>query len=884
MLSIAALGGHGELNQALLIEALSGLVDGLPLVAAAIYRWLDDSRMYHCVEAAPRRDAVGQLIAFDQCPLLDRALLGGQYETVDPLPALYALDSAAASHRALLLPGEAKPFGVLTLALAADAEIDDGDLHFLSAVVNLLESRITAHSRREALERGQRELEARIAERTRDLSLANQRLEQEVLEKEQARTQLEQRERYLNDLLANSSDLISLIDGEGRLLFHSAASERVLGYALADVLHMKVQRMVHPEDYPHVRQRISEVASEADAERSFIYRYRRADGQYLWVESIGRNRLHDPAVRAIIVNTRDVTAERISERALRRLTEATADATGREFFRRLAQGLRAEIGGHAVVIAEASSGDVPRLLTAQPHELPVPLAVQREWLDNPFWQGQITLPPTSTVQPAVAVAIGDRQGSVRGYLAIIGPTQLRVGDALKALLDTFATRVRSEIERTRNEQRLYRSAYFDALTELPNRISFVDQIERALRRRRDQPNFRFAVLYVDLDRFKLINDSLGHRRGDDLLLKAATRLRALLAAGDTVARISGDEFGVLLEDLRKPDDVQVVADRIVQRFHQPFELGELEVNSTVSVGVVQVTDRYESAEDVLRDADNAMYRSKQMGRSRWTLFDPDMHQQVVAQLRIESELSRALRQEELVLYIQPIVDLRSLKVVSAEVLLRWRHPERGLLLPGEFLPAAEDSGRIVALDRYVFDEACRLQSDWRHRGHHCIPLAVNISARQLGFDDLHEQLAQSCERFEIAPGTLSLELTEGALLLEDAQVRRGLEQIRSLGLRLALDDFGVGYSSLSRLAALPIDTLKLDRAFIAPLESDESPAIVAAMVVLASALGKTVIAEGIESERQRAKLLELGCTLGQGFLFARPLPVRDFESLLAAQA
>jgi diguanylate cyclase (GGDEF)-like protein/PAS domain S-box-containing protein len=422
------------------------------------------------------------------------------------------------------------------------------------------------------------------------------------------------------------------------------------------------------------------------------------------------------------------------------------------------------------------------------------------------------------------------------------------------------------------EERLSHAALHDALTSLPNRTLFRDRLELAHRRARRHNESKYAVLFLDLDRFKRVNDSLGHGSGDELLRVVARRLERAIRPGDTVARLGGDEFTILIHDVHSPSDPLRVAERIHRELAAPTMLDGAEVYASASIGIALSDGASGRVEDLLRDADTAMYRAKALGPGRHVLFDPEMHQEAVAQLELESELRRATERVEFEVWFQPIVAVPDRAVRGHEALLRWRHPDRGLLLPDAFLRSAEETGVIFRLDDLALRGACVQAARWSAEGRPA-EISVNLYSRQLLREDLPESLAALLAEHRLAPGNLRLEITEGAFLDHHDRAREVGARIRELGVRIDLDDFGTGYSSLSYLQRLPLDRIKIDRSFLTSLAGGESRAIVRAVVGLAHGLGIEVVAEGVECEAQLSALAELGCDYAQGHLFAPARPV-----------
>jgi diguanylate cyclase (GGDEF)-like protein/PAS domain S-box-containing protein len=437
-------------------------------------------------------------------------------------------------------------------------------------------------------------------------------------------------------------------------------------------------------------------------------------------------------------------------------------------------------------------------------------------------------------------------------------------------------------ERKVAEELLLHHALHDVLTGLPNRSLLVDRLGLAIRRAA-RSGGSVAVLVLDLDGFKVVNDSLGHAVGDRLLAAVARRLEACLRPSDTVARLGGDEYGVLLEDLHDSAEARVVAERVHDAFGEAFDLDGRPVFTTASIGIA-VGGEAAMPEGLLRDADTAMYRAKSRGRARCEVFDPAMHTTALARLHLETDLRGAVERGEFELAYQPLVSLSDGRITGFEALARWRHPARGLLLPAEFIPVAEDTGLIVAIGRWVLMEACRQLREWNLRYGAALSVNVNLSPRQFVDGGLARDVAAALREAELSAGLLKLEITEGLLMGEAGHVAATLDELKALGVELCIDDFGTGYSSLSYLHRFPIDTLKIDRSFVARLSTDgQSEQIVQTILVLAQSLRMRAVAEGVETAEQADRLRSMGCEYAQGFRFSRPLPGDDAGALIWRQ-
>jgi diguanylate cyclase (GGDEF)-like protein len=446
-------------------------------------------------------------------------------------------------------------------------------------------------------------------------------------------------------------------------------------------------------------------------------------------------------------------------------------------------------------------------------------------------------------------------------------------------------RISRELEESREHFRA--AALHDALTGLPNRTLLMNHLRLVVEHSKRRPDYRFAALFLDLDRFKVINDSLGHLAGDQLLVQFARRLEECIRGTDIVARLGGDEFAILLCDIEDYADAVRVAERIQEELARPFHLGGHEVYTSASIGITLSDTGYQDPEAILRDADTVMYRAKANGKARHELFDEAMHARAVALLRTETDLRRAVERDEFRVVYQPILSLLTGEVAGFEALVRWQHPERGVVPPAEFIPVAEETGLIVEIGRRVLREACRQLSEWQTRGlisptHH---ISVNLSGKQFAQAGLAASVAEALSDARLDPRCLRLEITESVVMANAEAACATLGRLRTLGLGVSIDDFGTGYSSLSYLHRFPVDTLKVDRSFIGRMgEGDENGEIVRTIITLARNLGMQVVAEGVETARQSDLLRGLGCEYAQGYFFSRPLDPDNAARWLRVEA
>jgi diguanylate cyclase (GGDEF)-like protein/PAS domain S-box-containing protein len=672
-------------------------------------------------------------------------------------------------------------------------------------------------------------------------------------------------EERFRSLSASAPNGIYAIDVAGRLLY---ANDRLV--ELTGLDHDKLAGtgwldMIHPDERERV---IRESGPTAENRRlSTEWRLVRPDGEIRWVRTrasplYGRHGEHAGYVGAL----EDVTQEMEAVRAL-----AAREAEYR-------------------MLAENSSDFLARHAPDGTYRYASPASVAITGFDAGELIGTV---------PCDYIAEDDHEAVVEyGELLMTREEpatityRLRRKDGEERWLETIARSVRDEAgvrelvsvtrdvsERKEAELELSHAALHDALTGLPNRALFLDRLALALRRT-ERRSGSVAVLFGDLDRFKIVNDSLGHDAGDSLLVDVAKRIGAALRPADTVARFGGDEFTILCEDIAGEIEAATIAQRIVDVFREPFQLDDGEVFLATSLGIAIARGPDDRAEDLIRDADAAMYRAKDRGKGRYEIFDEAMRADAVARLETESALRRALERGELLLHYQPDVELAGGTITGFEALVRWEHPARGLLGPAAFVPLAEETGLIIGIGEWVLREACAAAAGWPEE----LTLSVNLSPRQLAQPDLVATVRRALAESGVDPARLCLEITESAVMESGAATTAQLRALKSLGVRLAIDDFGTGFSSLAHLRRFPVDVLKIDGMFIAGLGSEPQDASIAAAVIsLAHALGLRTVAEGVETEEQLRVLRELGCNLAQGHLFARPLPAAEALRLVDAQ-
>jgi diguanylate cyclase (GGDEF)-like protein len=442
------------------------------------------------------------------------------------------------------------------------------------------------------------------------------------------------------------------------------------------------------------------------------------------------------------------------------------------------------------------------------------------------------------------------------------------------------------VERRAVEQQLTYDSLHDAMTGLPNRVLFLDRLGQAIEYCKRRTEYTFAVLFVDIDQFKVINDSLGHLTGDQLLISVGMRMKETLRSSDTVARLGGDEFAILLEITGEQNSALNVAEKLQETIKLPIKLDSHELFITVSIGVVMSLDGYIHPEEVLRDADIAMYQAKAQGKARFEVFDLKMRSHAFSRLEMEQELRAALENGEFQLYYQPIMSIKSNELVSFEALIRWEHPKRGLLSPGEFLPIAEESGLILPIEKWVLNEACAQLKKWHEKypSLQNVSVNVNISNRQFAQADFVDGVIKALQINALQAEFLKLEITENVLISNYAAANEIFTKLQNLGVQLEIDDFGSGYSALGYLQHFPISAIKIDKSFVDEIgKGSRGLELIRAIVSMARELGMEAIAEGIETDEQLSQLQGLSCNLGQGFLLSRPLDKESAEEILAKQ-
>jgi diguanylate cyclase (GGDEF)-like protein/PAS domain S-box-containing protein len=668
------------------------------------------------------------------------------------------------------------------------------------------------------------------------------------------------REEKFRAVLEGSAAAVFIID-EGRVRYANEAAAALTATASADLVDRAFLDRFHADSHDIVRHRVLKAPSPAVAGLRYEARLTGADDR--WVELTGRA-LDFGGRPTSLVTAFDVTERRRAEEAMRESERRMRDIL--ETVQLVAvlldrEGIITYCNPFFLELVGYEEEDV----------------IGREWFatfvpEDDRDSGRATLRDRLQLGAVAAheeTTIVTRHGDRR----VVAWSNTVLRDWTGEVSGTAS--IGADVtDRRRAEEQLQHDAFHDALTGLPNRALFIDRLQAALARlqgamARGQKKGMFAVVFLDVDRFKLVNDSLGHSVGDRLLVELSTALKVAVRPGDTVARLGGDEFTILLEDMENREEAIAVAERIQSVLREPLTIAGHEVFATVSMGIALSAPSYRRAEDLLRDADTAMYHAKAHGKSRHQVFDSSMHARARKLLQLEHDLRRAIDRREFRVHYQPIVRVDDRRISGFEALVRWQHPERGMVGPSEFIHLAEETNLIVPLGRAVLEEACHQAAAWQLASGEELFVSVNLSVKQISQPDLVEQVDGVLRQSGLPARLLKLEVTESMVMENTDGAVALLRRLKALGVHIAIDDFGTGYSSLSYLLRLPADTLKIDRSFVSGSgDAGRNVSIVRTVVGLAGSLGLDVVAEGVETEEQRALLAELGCPLAQGYLFS----------------
>jgi diguanylate cyclase (GGDEF)-like protein/PAS domain S-box-containing protein len=674
---------------------------------------------------------------------------------------------------------------------------------------------------------------------------------------------LERNEARFRAMVRDSNDIMAIVDPHGRLVYASPVTERILGLDIEPLIGTDVFDLIHPEDRDAARLGFQFTREGKDGADRVELRLRRADGTWRVVEAVATNLLDDPSVEGIVISARDLTDRRRAEAELREAQERFRSA-----FEHAPIGMALiSIDGRLFRVNRA----LVQILGRGESELLASSMLELCHVDDrDQCREQVRRLFTGVTQSA---QLEQRFVHHDGHPVWVSVSASLVRDVHDQPM-YLVCQVEDIGERRASGEALAHQAVHDPLTGLPNRLQFVERLGRELARA-EQRRGRVAVLFLDLDRFKVVNDSLGHSAGDRLLVAVADRLSSVMGPSDAVARFGGDEFTILCQEVSSEETVELIAERISQAIARPVTLMEGEVFVTASIGIALSGNGADTPETLLRNADAAMYHAKERGRDRAELFDAREHHRAVDDLRTGNELHRAIERGELRVHYQPMINLDNGTLFGFEALIRWEHPERGLIPPMEFVPLAEETGMIVPLGVWALEQACRQAVHWHEQAPDGpqLSMSVNLSPRQLAEPALPNDVARVLHDTGIHPSALWLEITESTLMRDAESALSAFGALQALGLHLAVDDFGTGYSSLAYLERLPVEALKIDRSFTEGVGvRKDSTAIVGAVIGLARALRLSTVAEGIETPEQFQLLRSMGCEVGQGFLFGAARP------------
>lgn len=692
----------------------------------------------------------------------------------------------------------------------------------------------------------------------------------DITERKAAETALKKSEENYRDLFENANDLIYTHDLQGNFTSLNRAGEIITGYSRDEAVKMNISQVVAPEYFETAKQ-MTKRKIEGEKPAAYELQIVAKDGRRVSLELSTRLILQDNQPIGVQGIGRDITKRKQAEEALIKSEQS---------YRFLSEGIM-----HQVWTATPDGGlDYISLRTLRYFGKTFEEMCDDKWVgavhpeDLPGCVEKWTRALKTGENYEVEFRLRRGDGTYRWHLGRAVASYDEKGNVLK----WFGTNTDIDDQKAA-EAKLNFYALHDALTDLPNRAQFMMCLGQAIERCRKNSTACFAVLYLDLDRFKIINDSLGHVIGDKLLIAIAERLKRTVRPGDVVARLGGDEFTVLLKRADNEEGVAKIAERLQKEISKAFQLDNYEVYTSASIGVVISDTLSRKPEEILRDADAAMYQAKASGKARYVIFDREMHERNLNLLQLETDLRRAVERNEFEVFYQPIVSLDTGKIVELEALIRWRHPQRGLISPFEFICSAEETGLIVPIGNWILAESCRQIGKWHKniRQARDLPVSVNLSAKQLTHPQLTAQIKETLARNKIAARHLKLEVTESVVMEHRETALSVLNELNELGIALSTDDFGTGYSSLSYLHQFPFKRLKIDRSFVSEMENDaKSEAIVKTILTLGQHLNIEAVAEGIETESQLEKLKSFGCSLGQGYLFSRPATAEEIEQLL----
>jgi diguanylate cyclase (GGDEF)-like protein/PAS domain S-box-containing protein len=676
-------------------------------------------------------------------------------------------------------------------------------------------------------------------------------------------------------LVQNSSDVISVLDETGIITYVSPSVNRILGWEAKEIIGQNGFDFIHPQDLERLLKIFAQAGQTPYQSVRFEYRFRSKDNSYVDLEGVGYNLLQENRVHGMVVNSRGISELKKTSRELAKsqqlLERITNQSPNLIFLENIQEGKIVYINDALQTI----TGYKKQFWMSQNYSISKLVDPQDQDVYAAFLERSLHLKDGETSK--IELGLKTKNGQAKRVELQYSVFERDENDQAKLILGT----INDITLRKQMEEELLHKASFDSLTHLPNRSFFMSRLEESIQKSQKNPDYRFAVLFLDLDRFKIINDSLGHNNGDKLLVHISKRLVRCVQDQGMVARLGGDEFTILMENVKDLKEVRKVTENIEKLLKKPFNLHHNKVHITGSIGIAYSTGNYHTAIEILRDADTAMYKAKEKGRNCYEIFNKNMYRNMISFLKMETEIRRGLEKKEFVAWYQPIADLKSGKTVACEALIRWQHPQKGILLPRDFLGVAEETGLIAQLDKIVLREAVRQNKLWQKAGLDPIIVCVNMSMPQFKQNDFVKKVQKILHQYQLEPQYLDLELTEKTAIENMEESINVIRELRNLGVQISIDDFGTGYSSLTYLRQLPIDMVKIDRSFVREIHTSQDAAGVCQSVIgLVQNLRFKTIAEGVENQLQLEILKSQNCNYGQGFYFSQAMPEKEFRKFL----